>query len=181
LTTQLSQDLGTGRSDIPTDHPIANRETIEVKLRCYLLAVRFEKHAAQGDGKDNEFHIEVGGTPAWEGRHVVVEVATGSSSCEARKEAWRLALADAGSDHPTTLRVFANPPEVVITGYLFVDGWHAHSGMTPTKWAQDSGGRGIHKPLPPVVRHETTIKKNMPSQVHGLWEIHPVTSLVLVN
>lgn len=172
LTEQLGTQLGIKGSSVPKDQIIKNVEDIQVILKGYLLAVRFEKNMSPGDGKDNEFHIEIGGTPQWQGPHVVVEVTTGTPSCNARKTAWNLAIADALSDptakskkKPTTLRVFANPPPVLITGYVFVDGTHAHGAMTPTKWAHDSGGRGIHL-------------KGMDSQVNGLFEIHPVISLI---
>jgi hypothetical protein len=169
LTKQLSQQLGTSRSSIPDTRVMKNVEDIQVTLKGYLLAVRFEKHSTPSDGKDNEFHIEVGETPKWKSPHIVVEAATGKISCSARKAAWSLALNDSKLDKrkPTSLRIFANPPEVLITGYIFVDGFHAHKAMTPSKWAHDSGGRGI------------TVKKlGLGSQVNGLFEIHPVTALV---
>src|SRR5207249_165833 len=106
-------------------------------LKAYLLAVRFEKNVKPGDGKDNEFHIEVGAKPQWEGPHVIVEITTGKPSCLARKIAWRLATVDFAADTSkrrqklTTVRIFAQPPLVLITGYVFVDGFHAHPGMTP--------------------------------------------------
>ena len=124
-----------------------------------------------GDGKDNEFHIEIGARPQWGTSHVIVEATTGRPSCAARKTAWRLAAADFTADTSkgrqklTTLRIFARPPRVLITGYLFVDGFHAHKGMTPIKWAHDAGGRGIQF-------------NGLSSQVNGLFEIHPVTALV---
>lgn len=171
LTEKLSAQLGTSGSTVPQDQIIKNVEDIQVTLKGYLLAVRFEKNVSQGDGKDNEFHIEIGATPQWEGPHVVVEVTTGQPSCAARKKAWSLAVADALSDPATkskkkqmTLRVFANPIPVLITGYVFVDGTHAHGAMTPMKWAHDSGGRGIQV-------------NGLASQVNGLFEIHPVTVL----
>jgi hypothetical protein len=170
LTEQLGRQLGTRGSSIPKNQVIKNVEDMQVTLKAYLLAVRFEKNMKPGDGKDNEFHIEVGATPQWEGAHAVVEVTTGNPSCSARKTAWRLATADLAAEAPkktgrlTTLRIFANPPLVLITGYVFVDGTHAHGAMTPTKWAHDSGGRGIHF-------------KGMDSQVNGLFEVHPVTAL----
>jgi hypothetical protein len=171
LIEQFGQTLGTGRSSVPTKRIIKNVEDIQVTLKAYLLAVRFEKNTKPGDGKDNEFHIELGAKPQWQGPHVIVEATTGKPSCAARKTAWRLATADHAADASkgnqklTTLRIFARPPLVLITGYVFVDGFHAHKGMTPIKWAHDSGGRGIHF-------------KGFDSQVNGLFEVHPVTALV---
>ena len=74
-------------------------------LKAYLLAVRFEKNSAPGDGKDNEFHLEIGAAPQWKCPHAVVEVTTGPPSCAARKSAWRLATADfaAGEGRPQTI------------------------------------------------------------------------------
>jgi hypothetical protein len=171
LTQRLSQGLGTSRSSIPTTKVIKNVEDIEVTLKGFLLLVRFEKNSRPGDGKDNEFHVEIGSTPQWAGPHVIVEVATGRTSCAGRKAAWNLALADAQSDPnpktrktPTVLRKFWNPPEVLVTGYVFIDGFHAHKNMTPQDWAESDGGRGIHF-------------EGLPSQVKGLFEVHPVTKL----
>jgi hypothetical protein len=171
LTEQLGKQLGTSRSSVPQNQIIKNVEDIQVTLKAYLLAVRFEKNSASGDGKDNEFHLEVGAAPQWTCPHAVVEVTTGQPSCAARKTTWHLATADFAADTSkgrqklTTLRIFAHPPLVLITGYMFVDGFHAHKAMTPIKWAHDSGGRGIHV-------------KGFDSQVNGLFEIHPVTALV---
>jgi hypothetical protein len=171
LTKRLSQGLGTSGSSIPKDQIIKNAEDIQVTLKGFLLLVGFERHRKKGDGKDNEFHIEIGATREWNGPHAIVEVSTGKTSCSARKKAWSLALADALSDAdkkshkpPTILRKFWNPPEVLVTGYVFIDGAHAHKNMTPQDWAESDGGRGI--------RFE-----GLPSQVKGLFEIHPVTSL----
>lgn len=171
LTNRLSQGLGTSGSSIPKDQVIKNVEDIQVKLRAFILAVRFERNTKPKDGKDNELHVELGGSPQWKTPHAIVEVATGEDFCSVRKTIWNLAAKDAQVDgkHASTLRIFSDPPEVLITGYIFVDGTHAHKAMTPTKWSQDSGGRGIH------------IKKNFPSQVRGLFEIHPVTSVALAH
>jgi hypothetical protein len=171
LTEQLGTKLGTKGSSIPRTQIIKGVEDIQVTLKGYLLAVRFEENQHPKDGKDNEFHIEIGATPQWQGPHVIVEVTTGTPSCEARKEAWKLAVADYVADRSrknklTFLRVFANPPQVIVKGYIFIDGTHAHGVMTPQKWAHDSGGRGI------------SIKvKHLTSQVQGLFEVHPVTAL----
>jgi hypothetical protein len=174
LTEQLGAKLGNSRNSIPSNQIIKGVEDIQVTLKGYLLAVRFEKNLHPNDGKDNEFHIEIGATPQWQEPHVVVEATTGNPSCTARKLAWSLAIADTAADKSkkskklTILRVFAYPPQVLITGYVFVDGTHAHGVMTPTKWAHDSGGRGIHL-------------KGLDSQVNGLFEIHPVTALATVH
>lgn len=167
LTEQLETHLGTKGSSVPKTQIIKGVEDIQIAVKAYLLAVRFEKNVKKGDGKDNEFHIEIGATPNWQEAHAVVEVTTGTPSCSARKNAWKMAVADSTAAHaktPTTLRVFAKPPQVLITGYVFVDGIHAHGVMTAQKWAHDSGGRGIQY-------------NKLPSQVNGLFEIHPVISL----
>jgi hypothetical protein len=75
LTKRLSQQLGTSRSSIPNKPSDKNVEGIQVTLKGYLLAVRFEKHTSQGDGKYNDFHIELGGTRNWQSPHIVVEAA----------------------------------------------------------------------------------------------------------
>lgn len=165
----LSQQFVASGSVIPKDQAIKNIEDIKVTVRCYLLAVRFEKNTKPHDGKDNEFHLEIGATPNWKGAHAVVEVSTGQVSCNARKTAWNLALRDSISDKkPTTLRIFGNPSEVLVTGYTFIDGAHGHKGMTAKEWAESSGGRGIRF-------------SKVPSQVKGLFEIHPITSLALTH
>jgi hypothetical protein len=80
LTERQSGQLATTGSSVPKNQVIKNVEDMHVALKAYLLAVRFEKNMKPGDGKDNEFHIEVGATPQWEGPHVVVEVTTGNPS-----------------------------------------------------------------------------------------------------
>lgn len=173
LTEQLGKQLGTSGSGFPKTQIIKNVEDIQVTLKAHLVAVRFEKNSEPGDGKDNEFHLEVAATPQWKGPHAVVEVTTGKPSCSTRKTAWQLATVDFAADASkgnqklTVLRIFARPPLVLITGYVFVDGVHAHKGMTPLKWAHDSGGRGI-----------SFKKLGLGSQVNGLFELHPVTALV---
>jgi hypothetical protein len=78
LTERQSGQLATTGSSVPKNQVIKNVEDMHVALKAYLLAVRFEKNMKAGD--DNEFHIEVGATPQWEGPHEVVEVTTGNPS-----------------------------------------------------------------------------------------------------
>ena len=73
LTEHLGAQLGTRGSSIPKNQIIKNVEDIQITVRAYLLAVRFEKNVKPGDGKDNEFHIEIGETPQWKEPHAVVE------------------------------------------------------------------------------------------------------------
>ena len=168
LTEKLSQDLGPTRKSISDSGITVGAEDIEVTLRAYLLAVRFERHSRPHDGLDNEFHVEVGAAPKWDEPHVIVEVATGKNFCAVRKAAWGLALGDAAMEGQkiTKLRIFRHPPQVLITGYLFIDGAHASAKMTPQAWAHSDGGRGI------------SVKNQFARRVEGIWEIHPVTALV---
>src|SRR5262249_29725418 len=64
-------------SRIPSTRPMQDLETVKVNLKGFLLGVRFEKNHRQGDGKDNDFHVEIGGQSQWETPHVVVEVPPG--------------------------------------------------------------------------------------------------------
>src|SRR5947199_958010 len=54
LTEQLGAQLGTSGRSVPKTQIIKGVEDIQVTLKGYLEAVRFEKNMRQGDGKDNE-------------------------------------------------------------------------------------------------------------------------------
>src|SRR5215216_6324488 len=62
--------------------------------------------------------------------------------------------------------IFNRPPQVDVTGYLFLDA--AHMRARRTDFCTDNGGRGIRA-------------GRGASPVRGIWELHPVTGLVRVG
>lgn len=91
---------------------------------------------------------------------MVVEIPPGADYCDARSAMMELFRADGGDR--ITGHVFKHPPQVELTGYLFLDAAHMRAGRTD--YCTNNGGRGIHGTL-----------KNSP--VRGIWEVHPVVSL----
>lgn len=151
---------------IPATKPIDGVETMTVTLEGFLVGFKFERNRRAGDGKDNDLHLEIAPSKRWNSRHVIAEIPPGQAYCEARNKVWRLQQAD-GSDGDGSgdRHIFNNPKKVRVTGYVFLDS--AHAGAS-TVLCQSSGGRGIRK-------------DGMASRVKGLWEIHPVLALEVVN
>jgi hypothetical protein len=143
-------------------------ETTQVTLTGFLVAVRFERFVPGGtEHGDNDFHCEIAGQPTWNTDHVVVEVPPGPAYCDARKKVWQMAKDDsAQSGQPLAdTHIFAQPPSVAVTGYVFLDGIHARRGTIHYADAiGKAAGRGITGP-------------GKPRKVRGLWEIHPVLSV----
>jgi hypothetical protein len=72
------------QKNITTGTPVLKDFETKVTLEGFLLAARFEK-VNQGDGKDNDFHLEISDSKNWKSRHVIVEVPPGPEYCDARK------------------------------------------------------------------------------------------------
>jgi hypothetical protein len=47
-------------------------ETIKVTLVGFLVGAKFERHVKRGDGKDNDFHLEISDSKQWRSKHVIV-------------------------------------------------------------------------------------------------------------
>jgi hypothetical protein len=47
-----------------------------------------------GDGKDNDFHIEISDSKKWQSKHVIVEAPPGPEYCDARKRIFDIVRAD---------------------------------------------------------------------------------------
>lgn len=149
-------------SKIPETAPMDVEKT-QISLEGYLLGVRFEKSHHEGDGKDNDLHVEIGESSNWNSKHVIVEIPPGDESCFARQSLWKLVYGNSRKKGDQYL--LETPPRVVVTGYLFLDA--AHMGECKKQkipFCECNGGRGITKP-------------DFPSQVQGLWEIHPVLKI----
>lgn len=145
------------KRDVPEEDPIPGLETVKVTLKGYLLAAKFER------GEDHDIHAEISGTPEWEGPHVVVEVAPLPEYCTVRKKLWDLVREDRrrqGKTREASEWIFVDPPQVLVTGYVFLDAHHLKRDMPPEEVCRDAGGRGS--------------RESGESQVQGLWEIHPV-------
>jgi hypothetical protein len=145
------------KREISEDEAIPGLETVRVTLKGYLLAAKFER------GEDHDIHAEIGGTADWEGPHVVVELPPMPEHCLIRKKLWDLVREDRrrqGNTRETSEWNFVDPPQVLVTGYVFLDSHHLKRDMPPDEICRDSGGRGS--------------RESGESQVQGLWELHPV-------
>lgn len=151
---------------IPATEPIDGIETMTVTLEGFLVGFKFERNSRPRDGKDNDLHLEIAPSRNWNTRHVIVEIPPGAEFCEARNTVWRLKEADGSDgDSSSDRHIFNNPKKVRVTGYVFLDS--AHVGASTTL-CHSSGGRGIRK-------------DGQGTKVRGLWEIHPVLSIEVVN
>jgi hypothetical protein len=124
---------------------------VRVKLRVFVLAMKLEAN-------DNDLHIQVADRPApFDQEQLVVEIPPGSEYCDARSVMMDLFCADGGTR--LARHIFRRPPQVELTGYLFLDA--AHIRARRTDFCTDNGGRGIRV-------------GQGASHVRGIWELHPV-------
>jgi hypothetical protein len=145
------------KRDVPGDEPMSGLETVKVTLKGYLHAAKFER------GEDHDVHAEIGEGLDWERPHVVVEIPALPPYCLIRKKLWDLVREDRkrqGKKAETSEWVFVDPPQVLVTGYVFLDAHHLKKDTAPEEICRDSGGRGS--------------EEKGESQVQGLWELHPV-------
>ncbi|MGH9764478.1 MAG: hypothetical protein ACREDR_32925 [Blastocatellia bacterium] len=133
---------------VPEDQPM-DIEKVEVTLDAFIIAMKQDA--------DNDFHIQIADKPDANANQIIVEVPPGQDYCDARQNVHKLFLDDGGDS--LAKHVFAAPPKVEITGYLFLDSAHGK-----TAFCKNNGGRGIQI-------------NGKPSHVVGLWEIHPVITL----
>jgi hypothetical protein len=96
-------------------------ETIKVTLEGFLLGAMFERKVQQGDGKDNDFHLEISDSQNWKSRHVIVEVPPGPEYCDARKQIFDIVHQDGCGSDKCTLRT---PVKIRVTGFIFLDAAH---------------------------------------------------------
>jgi hypothetical protein len=132
-------------------------ETTRVKLSGFLLGAKFERTG------DHDIHVEIGDQAQCQTPHLVVEVPPGPAYCQARTNLCNLISAGVGD---ATFRskdrwILTNPPAVIVTGYIFLDGVHAGNSRD---FCHKSGGRGLRA-------------QGLGSQVQGCWEVHPVTAV----
>jgi hypothetical protein len=123
-------------------------ETTRVTLEGFLLGAKFERNVHAGDGKDNDFHIEISDSKRWKSKHVIVEVPPGPEYCDARKQIFDILRANGCGGDKCILKT---PVKIRVTGFVFLDGVHGktckiHRGMVVD---------GV-------------------SGAEGAWEIHPV-------
>ena len=130
-------------------------ETVKVTLEGFLLGARFERQVHQGDGKDNDFHVEISDQSKWKSKHVIVEVPPGPEYCEARKRIFDLVKQDGCGGDKCILKT---PVKIQVTGFVFLDGAHGKTCLIK---------RGM------VVGGVTGAE--------GAWEIHPVLEVKKVN
>ena len=131
-----------------------------ITLRAFVLAMKLDKN-------DNDLHIQVADKPKpFNQPQIIVEIPPTNKFCDARTAMMDLYRADGGKNDPKDY-IFTDPPEVEITGYLFLD---SHHGLTCTS----DGGRGIRK-------KSKSKKSPKHSPVKTTWEIHPVISLEPMN
>ena len=120
-----------------------------MKVRGFLLAVK--------DEPDNDLHVQMGETSAFNQDQLVVEMPPGAEFCNARTELVNLMREDGARSFRR--HIFNDPPQVDVTGYVFLDA--SHMTARRSDFCTQSGGRGIRGDVPT-------------SPVRGIWEIHPV-------
>jgi membrane peptidoglycan carboxypeptidase len=139
------------KSNIPATTALA-QERVKIKLRGFLMAVKRDP--------DNDLHVQIAERARpYNQSQIIIEIPPGQEFCAARSKMAALTRADGGT---VNKHIFARPPEVEATGYLFIDGTHmeAHRG----DYCAQNGGRGIKGSL-------------SKSPVRGIWELHPVIKL----
>jgi hypothetical protein len=141
-------------ADVP--HPVPASQPMEVEkvtvtLKGFVMAMKKDP--------DNDLHIQIADAARpYRQRQIIVEIPPTEAYCTARTKMMDLFRADGGG-RLSAGHIFADPPPVEVTGYLFLDSTHGPSCTA-------NGGRGIKDPRPHGV-----------SPVKGTWEIHPVISL----
>jgi hypothetical protein len=138
-----------------TTNVIKGIETVKVTLEGFLLGAKFERNVHTGDGKDNDFHIEISDSKKWQSKHVIVEVPPGPEYCDARKQIFDIVRADGCGGDKCILKT---PVKIRVTGFVFLDG--AHDKTCKIKRGMVVGGV---------------------SGADGAWEIHPVLKVERVQ
>src|ERR1051325_8045448 len=150
------------RTDVPNNKPIEGLETETITVKGFLLAAKFER------GEDHDIHAQIGDSADWDTDQLIVEISAGRGFCEIRKTLCDLMRKDRlirpRPDRSLTCGTdtckFAEPPEVIVTGYLFLDAHHIRKTSISEGYCNDNGGRGL--------------AKDGVDNVRGLWELHPV-------
>lgn len=151
------------KKDIVEMVPISDLEERTVTVRGFLVAAKFER------GQDHDIHAQIAASKEWDQDQLIIEVPAGGKYCPVRKALWSLVRTDrqnSGSKSKGDTIKFADPPEITVTGYLFLDAHHITKKTTPAKYCIANGGRGL--------------QKDGISSVRGLWELHPVIALSAV-
>jgi hypothetical protein len=148
----LDERVPTRRSEVPADEPLPE-ERIKIKVRGFVMALKLED--------DNDLHVQIADRAApFDQEQIVVEIPPGADYCDARTAMMALFRADGGTS--VRRHVFNSPPQVDVTGYLFLDA--AHMRARRTDYCTDNGGRGVRA-------------GRGASPVRGIWELHPVVKL----
>ncbi|HKA21142.1 MAG TPA: hypothetical protein VKN18_22875 [Blastocatellia bacterium] len=154
------------KKDISQTKPIDEFETVTVTVRGFLLAAKFE------GGEDKDIHAQIAVDADPNSDQLIIEVPAGKSFCDARRALWGFVKEDrekAGKKTAVSSWRLIEPPEITVTGFLFLDAHHIKRSLTKDEWCVDNGGRGLQFP--------TGSGKKTQSFVKGLWEIHPVISI----
>jgi hypothetical protein len=158
LTCELNDQLDDVVSR--TADTIPGAETVKVTVRAYLLAVRWEKD-------DNDLHVQIGPEPKWTTGQLVVEIPAGQDFCGPRTAVYNAVADDIENNGGNSIRkghIMRDKIPVEVTGFLFFDASHGATADGCDK----NGGRGIKGTF-------------TDSPVRGLWEIHPVIDVKLVE
>jgi hypothetical protein len=149
----LDAQVPSRRADIPKTEAM-EQERVKIKVRAFVLAMKKDP--------DNDLHIQIADkAKPYEQQQLIVEIPPGEEFCEVRSMMMGLFRADGGGS--LSKHIFKKPPQVDVTGYLFLDA--AHITGRRSDFCTNNGGRGIKSP------------KTGRSSVRGIWEVHPVISL----
>ena len=135
-------------------------ENLRVTLRGYLVSVKKDA--------DNDFHVEIAESPNWSSRHMIAEFPSLAFACDARKTINDLVQNDTDahrSGSSSSKHAFYQAVCIEVEGFVFLGMHHSKTGEADCK---TSGGRGLHA-------------NGQPSEVVGLYEIHPAFSLKKLN
>jgi hypothetical protein len=134
-------------------------ETNTVTVDGYIVALKWDN--------DNDLHIQISPQAKFIDGQILVEIPAMQEYCDARTTVWDLIHQDEKKGGNKVAkgkgRIMKTPVHVVVTGFVFFDGHHGDTKNGCTK----PHISGIHGP------GRTT------SPIQGLWEIHPVTKLVV--
>jgi hypothetical protein len=154
----LDPNVPTRKKDVPLAEAMPMEKEV-VKLRAFVLAMKLDP--------DKDLHVQIADSARpYTQQQLIVEIPPGADYCDARSAMMELFRADGGR-RLSGNHVFSSPPEVELTGYLFLDAFHMRARRTD--FCTDNGGRGIRD------------KKTKVSPVRGIWEVHPVFELKKVS
>jgi hypothetical protein len=148
------------KADVPPNVPIQKLEEETMTVRGFLLAVKFER------GEDHDIHAQISDSANWNSDQLIIEIPAGRQFCHVRRTLWNMVRQDRQDSRSRASGdswAFRHPPQVVVSGYLFLDSHHIKKNMNPEDYCNGNGDRGL--------------SRNNVNRVRGIWELHPVIAI----